>query len=346
MVAECHSVQEDTNKISIQEHIMKNPIPLAIMVCGCFASTLFAADEKPPPADAVAAGIETRLYLRHARDWAESLYYKNQANVLASSQEAQELAAGIVRDLGRSDKALETLATQYGKGRDIGERIDRIKQHGKMIRELNVHLSAECAKPARDSTVIAEDTSQSWHELTAAEIELAGLLRSLNISGPGAGLRDSKAAQAADAPTTYGQGFRPHTAAVQLRSILENSRVISHYADAAGALPDATILEHVGEIERQLAALKKEYAKLDETYRKEMKLESTMKTVEEHQAGLEGQVDRLKKSSQTRKLNPTELKETSNYIHKTTSQSLNQLYQLMRTLGTQPVQVEDRPYSN
>lgn len=323
-----------------------------VVFIGCGFSLLLAADDIAPTADAsTTAGPEARMYLRHAKDWAETLFSRTQSQAPMPSKEAQEFASGITRDLQACEKTLERLKTQLAKNADALERVGRIRQQTSKALEANARLAAECTKEPRNAAAMTKTSGETWHAIDAAEAEATALLNALNIARrlppkpvPASG--SEKAATAADPAATFGKGFRPQSAVIAQRSILDNARVLDHYAATKGPLPDDSIQEHVAEMERQLANLKNEYAKLDAAFLKEKKLEDQIKAADEQHAKIAAQIARLKSASTNRKLNPTELKETSALISRSALSTLNQSYRVMYTLGAQPVQHEERPYSD
>jgi DNA repair exonuclease SbcCD ATPase subunit len=326
---------------------MKTFVTIALVVSGGLLGYEIAGDEERLSNDASAdsAGLEARMYLRHARDRVETIYTRLELKLPTPPKEMQEFVSEIVRDVKAGDTSMDALRGRYSKDTNVIERINRLKDQNKEIQLSSARLAAAFAKEPLDIATATDASSESWRQLDAAEIETSNLLKSLNIVRRVPTKAKSASDAPADAAATFGKGFRPHTAHVYQRSILDNARVLDHYAGTKGALPDATIAEHLGEIERQLAALKKEYAKLDAEFRKEKGLEADLKAVEESQAKLGGQVDLIKKNSATRKLNPTELKESSNLIRRSAISIMNQSYRVMDRLGTQPVQHEEPLYA-
>ncbi len=312
------------------------------------------ADELPKKQDSqpswiaaqtAATGLDAQMYLRHAKDWLATLSFRIQAGLPTPMQEAHDLALGIIRDVQACDQALDKLKRQLGKDPDVADRIGLIKQQNAKVQTLNGRLVAECAKETRNASAISDLSIETWHELDAAEVELSALLQTLKIdwlipSNPTAaskaGDASPKASSApAEAAATLGNGFRPHTAAVQHQSAVDNARLLYHYATTQSTLPKATILEHLSEIERQLIALKKEYAKLDDVVQKEHKLKAQIETVEEQNAKAQEQVARLTKSVEAGMLNPAQLKETSALIYQNLRVAQKQQYQVIRNLGVQ-----------
>lgn len=310
--------------------------------------TGISGDERKssPTNDAAAAtGREARIYLRHAKDWLETLSFRTEAELPTPKAEAQDLVAAIVRDVQASGKALDRLSAQYVKNVDVLDRLGRIKQQIAKVQVLNARLAAECAKEPRDASTISDGSFESWHELDAAEVETTALLRLLKINrlappkpavaSKGGNASTTPMPSSADGTATLGKGFRPRTATAYHRSALDTAGVLSDYGESQGPVPEETVLEHLGDIERQLASLKQEYAKLDDVYRKEKNLEREIKAVEDKQSNAQSYVDRLKKAATTRKLNPTELREVSNLIYQSLRETLIQHYQILDNSGVQ-----------
>jgi len=304
-------------------------------------------DGRPPSiaAQTAATALDAQMYLRHAKDWLATLSFRIQAGLPTPKQEAHDLASGIVRDVQACDQALDKLNKQLEKNPDVADRIGRIKQQNAKVQKLNVRFAAECAKETRNASAISDLSIETWHELDAAEVELSALLQTLKIdwlippnptaaskAGDGSPKASSPPAAAAATP---GNGFRPHTAAVQHQSAVDNARLLYHYATTQTTPPEATILEHLSEIERQLIALKKEYAKLNDVAQKENELKAQIETVEEQNAKAQEQVTRLTKSVKAGMLNPAQLKETSALIYQNLRAAQNQQYRVIRNLGVQ-----------
>jgi hypothetical protein len=325
---------------------------LLVTVSVVSGGLLRAADEVKAPGRiagarkevAAARGLEARMFLRHAKDRLENLLLRVRTEVSISNEEAQDLAAAVKQDLHSSDAALDKLREQFAGSADVVDWISQIRQQLASGQELNTRLAAEFARKARDSNALTDGSWKAWSQLDAADVELGDLLRSLKIyrvipsRAAVAGAKVAPSApppSTADGTATLGEGFRPRTATAYHRAALDHAGVLADYGESQGEVPDDTILEHLSEIERQLSSLKAEYAKLDDGVRKEKDLERNIKAMEENQAAAQKRVDSLKKSAETRQLNPAELKEVSNLIYQNLRKSMTQHYVIMNNGGVQ-----------
>ncbi len=313
------------------------------LICILSVTRLFAVDGSPKAAEPSSiTGFESLMYFRHAHDKADALLIRIQGELPITQQGAKEFASGIAEDTTAAIKCLEQFAIRYEKDDGVVTQVSKIKERSARIQELCMRVTNEYRKQAPDSHAIAEAVNDTSRQCSAAETALYGLLKTLKIVRQASGSTVPRA----DAAATFGNGFRPHSAELHLRSILDNSKVIDRYADSKNELPQEAIMEHMREIERQLVALKAENAKLDVAFRKEQNLDENMKTVENNQAQLQARIADLRKRSETRQLNPAEVRETSQFMQRTSGATLNQLYQVMGKLGTESVHLEDRPYSD
>jgi uncharacterized protein YdcH (DUF465 family) len=321
---------------------MRNYV-ITFSICVLSVALSAAGDDTPKPADSASmAGFESLMYFRHARDKADILLTRVQGETPTAQPVGQEFVSGIAADMKTGVKSLEQLATRYEKDDAATKQISAITKRNAKIQDLCARLAAEYAKKTPDARAIVEASKETSRQCSDAATELSDLIKTLKIVRQTPGSTTPKA----DAAATFGNGFRPHSAELHLRSILDNSKVLDRYADTKNALPQEAITEHMLEIERQLAALKAENAKLDAAFRKEQNLDENMKTVENNQAQLQARIADLRKRSETRQLNPAEVRETSQFMQRTSGATLNQLYQVMGRLGTESVHLEDRPYSD
>jgi hypothetical protein len=298
-------------------------------------------DQKTQASDEEIAllGLDARMYLRHAKDWMSALSFKSRAGKVLASERVQPLVAAVKRDLSACNAALDSLKVEYSLFGDIADRIARIRERTDKIQDLQTKIQDAGAKDPVDVNAVAEASSDGWHILDAADVELSGLLQTLKIDGlapprrPAATTGDTPKSQPAEPAMTLGKGFRPRTATTLHRAAVDNARALSDYSKGTSPVADDTVLVHLTEMDRQLAALKTEYAKLDDMFRKEKDIEKHMKVVEEEQTKAQSQIDKLKSLSASRKLNATELKEVSDIIYRSLSGSFNQFYQVLGKTG-------------
>lgn len=138
------------------------------------------------------------------------------------------------------------------------------------------------------------------------------------------------------APTkvaTFGEGFRPCSASVFERSALDNASILHRYANAPENVTNEVLQEHLVEVERQLANLKKEYAKLGEELRKQKNLQAQIQSVEQHSAKAKQQCDMLEQAVQSGKTDRDKTREYCDVMCKELKASLEQHYKLMRGMG-------------
>ncbi|MBS0261677.1 MAG: hypothetical protein JSS02_06930 [Planctomycetes bacterium] len=329
----------------------------AVMVCLACAVPVGADDKKPadkpapettatkapPPAtDAEVAlfGLDARMYLRHSKDWLAALSFKARARAKLTPQRVQDLGVAIQRDLGACSQALDSLKVEYSLYTDIADRISRIRDRLDKVQEIPAQIQKASQAEPFDLAPLANSSADAWHILDAADVELSGLLRTLKIDGlppprrpQGEKSKDPAHAPLAESTTVLGQGFRPRTATSLHRAALDHARALSDYSQASRPVADETVLQHLSEIDRQLTALKAEYGKLDEMYRKQQQVETHVQVVEAQQTKVQGQIEKLKGLIATRKLNATELKEVSDVIYRSLSGSMGQFYQILDKAG-------------
>jgi hypothetical protein len=81
-----------------------------------------------------------------------------------------------------------------------------------------------------------------------------------------------------------GEYFRPHTASSYYRSAISHAETLNYYGQRYSRLPAETVNEHAGEINRNLDAAKKEFAKLGTEAKGNKALEQHLTKIEEHHA--------------------------------------------------------------
>ncbi|HWB13454.1 MAG TPA: hypothetical protein VG826_29790 [Pirellulales bacterium] len=81
-----------------------------------------------------------------------------------------------------------------------------------------------------------------------------------------------------------GEYFRPHTASSYQRSAISHAETLSYYGQRYSQLPAETVKEHASEINRNLDAAKKEYAKLDKEAQGNKAIDQHLAKINEHHA--------------------------------------------------------------
>jgi len=134
---------------------------------------------------------------------------------------------------------------------------------------------------------------------------------------------------------TFGEGFRPDSASVYERSALDNASLLHRYANASEKVTSEALQEHLTEVERQLANLQKEYAKLGEELRKQKDLQAQIQSVEQHSDKAKQQCDMLEQTVKTGKADSEKTREYCDAMCKELKASLEQHYKLMQRMGIQ-----------
>lgn len=127
------------------------------------------------------AGHEVQTYQRHAQDRAQMLYYYSQAPQPIPKQQAQELVAGVRKDLTAAEKALEKIKVERAKDKEVLDQIALIKKHQAKASEVCGMAEELCAKEHGDHVAVGDCCGQMWHELDAAQAETQKLLKMLKI---------------------------------------------------------------------------------------------------------------------------------------------------------------------
>jgi hypothetical protein len=115
---------------------------------------------------------------QHAQDHAQTLYYAPQP---IPKEESKELVAQMKKELAAADKALNTLKTEVSKNKEAVELIESIKKHHAKAHEHCGMAEEACMKEAPEKGEVANCCTDMYHELEAAKVETAKLLKMLKI---------------------------------------------------------------------------------------------------------------------------------------------------------------------
>ena len=129
-------------------------------------------------------GAEAVMGQQHAQDRAQTLYYYNQIpkTVPKSHDDAKALVAGIKKDLGDADTALDKLKVEVAKNKEAVALIDSIKKHHAKAHEVCGMAEEICMKHHEgEDAALGDCCSDMWHEIDAAKADTAKLLKLLKI---------------------------------------------------------------------------------------------------------------------------------------------------------------------
>ncbi len=98
-----------------------------------------------------------------------------------------------------------------------------------------------------------------------------------------------------------GEYFRPHTASTYQRSAIGHAETLNYYGRRYSQIPAETAQEHAAEIRRNLAAAKKEYAKLGKEAKGNKAVQQSLANIQEHQAKAEEMCDKLETEAKSGK---------------------------------------------